>query len=175
MNNVNKLKIAVLSVAMFGMMSGVANAATQKGNSSVEIVKGLSISPIEEVIKGVPGSGHSDLYFGKVLSPTLGKATLVVSPNGIYTSTGTIALTKGHPATFAVNGAAGKKLTIKVDKSTIMTFGKSKLVASLKVSKNSVTVDKKGVAYFTVGGSLPIAKNQKVGVYKGTFNVTANY
>ena len=177
MNNV-KLKIAVLSVAMFGMMSGVANAADMEGQSSVEIIRGISITPVEGEIKDLPGSGQADLYFGKVVSPTAERgAVLVVSPNGDYTAKRTTAIVDGHPATFKVDGIPGETLSIGTSNNTTMTSTTSDatLTATLTASHESVTTGEDGLAHFTVGGRLVIAQNQAAGIYEGVFTVTANY
>ena len=170
MNNVNKLKIAVLSVAMFGMVSGVANAATTKGESSIELIKGLSISPATN------GTSGSDLYFGQVLVPTAKAATVTVSPKGGSTANGTTALTQGHPATFKVTGIANKTFTVKLDNSSTMKnkAGKSLKVAKFTKSKVSA-LNKKGDAIFTVGATVSIPKNAAIGIYTGTFGVTVDY
>ena len=174
MNNVNKLTIALVSVAMFGMVSGVANAATTRGKSSVEVTSGLSIAPA----KDGNGTKGSDLYFGQVLVPTKSAAKIVVKPNGSSVATGTTAIKQGHPATFQITGLPGKSVSVVLDKKSTMKGGpkgKYSLPVTNFTSSKIPALSAKGVANFTVGATVTIPKGAKIGDYTGTFGVTVNY
>jgi hypothetical protein len=166
MNNVNGLKIAVLSVAILGATSGVANAAKTTAKSHLEIVQAFTIKKSD------------DLEFGRIFVPAK-KGTLTISTKGAPKVTGGVISPTGktHPAAFSLSGKAKQSYTITLPRKTTISNGKTKLTVSKYTHSagKSPKLDKKGAGAFKVGATIAIPAKAKTGNYTGVFTVSTDY
>ncbi len=166
MIDVNKLKLAALSLVILGAASGTANAAT--ASASLNIQTAFSVTKT------------ADLAFGTVFLPGTGGGTLTIGTDGSATATGTgmIAPSSGTTAaSFDVSGPASTPYTITLPASADLTDGTTTLVVDTFTDSaaGSGTLDGSGADTFTVGAKVTIPDTATIGSYTGTFDVTVDY
>lgn len=166
MNNLNKLKLATLSIAILAAASGTANAVT--ASSSLTIQTAFSVSKT------------ADLAFGTIFLPGTGGGTLTIGTDGSasVTGTGMIAPTAGTTAaSFDVSGPASTPYAITLPASASLGDGTTTLTVDTFVDSESGagTLDGSGADSFTVGAKVTIPDTASTGSYTGTFDVTVDY
>ena len=165
-----KKKILALG-CMAALLAFSSDAFAVTGHATATIGTAISIS--EEAPASATGG---KLAFGHIIPGTGG--TVTIAPDGTVGQTGTITLTtqltKG-PAQFKVTGDAGKSYNITLATSTTLNSCTNSMAVSGLNSDSSLTLDASGVSVFHVGGILTVASGQAVGLYEGTFTVTAAY
>ena len=173
-NRISTMKKRILALGcMAALLAFSSDAFAVTGHATATIGTAISIS--EEATTPASATGGK-LAFGHIIPSTGG--TVTITPAGVVTQTGTITLTtqllKG-PAQFKVTGDAGKSYNITLDASTTISSGSNSMNVTALNSDSSFTLDGSGVSVFHVGGTLSVASGQAVGLYEGTFNVTAAY
>lgn len=168
----NSIRLAAALVAVAGFTTSANAAATASATAKAEILTSISIA------KDTGG----DLSFGQIA--VNGAGTVYVDAanatsdtcNGLLVCTGT--MTRGA---FTVSGTPGVTVTASVVESTLNLTDSASDTMTITgfnsgfVGASGSTLDSSGKASFHVGGTLSVSATQPVGVYSGTFNVTAEY
>ena len=147
------------------------NVATGTATGSVTIVQPITIT------------NTAGLQFGKLARPS-SAASVTITPAGAVTRTGisgvgtqtTSAAAFGvggdGAAVFSIAGPSGGTFSMLAGTSGTIVVTTSLSAATGTLSGTSGSA---GTTSFTVGGVMPLAANQTVGAYSGTFNVTVTY
>ena len=163
----NKLYSAVLAgtaVLALGLGTTTANAATQSGTATANIVSAITIQQT------------AGLNFGTIV-PAAAAANVSVDSAGVRTCAASLTCS-GTPAAgaFTATGTPSQGVTITTDASTTISSGGNNMsVTAIAPSTGTATLSAGGTASFTVGGTLNVNANQAAGVYSGNYNVNVNY
>lgn len=180
---------AVRVVALGALLIGGAAAAQTTATSSVDATVNADLSVVNQ----------APLAFQSFTPGTSG-GTVVISPAGSRTKTGTVTLgISGTPtaAKFFITGAAGNTISVTVPHAvdgldanaktlTNGTGGTMKLHSfttdfsstptnALGLSTYTETIGADGTKTFHVGGTLDVGASQVTGTYQTTFDVTVAY
>lgn len=150
-----------------------AQSATTQGTGSITIVRPLTVTK------------NADLQFGTVVRPASGNGTVVISNAGARSFTGGVAgLSTGATpgaAQFTVEGEGGQSVSVTVPQTFQLVNGSDSLqvTTSNNLSGSTQTLSNglgsTGNMTFKVGGSVPVSNGTPLGVYTGTFTVSAAY
>lgn len=161
--------LAVVAVAA----PAFAQSASTTGTGSITIVRPLTVTK------------NADLQFGTVVRPATGNGTVVVSSAGARSFTGGVSgLATGATAgaaQFTVEGEGGQSVSVTVPATFQLVNGSDSLqvTTSNSLSGASQTLSNgmgaSGNMSFKVGGSVPVSNGTPLGVYTGTFTVSAAY
>jgi hypothetical protein len=182
-----KIIFSLLALVMVASFSNkVAAQVTLTSNTAgAELVKVLTI------VNTTP------LHFGTI-GITAGTAgSVVMTTGGVRTAVGagTTLINTGTQKTvalFTLSGTADDNYTIALPETIALTTGdgigatKQITVSTLKVKEGSQaeeawaasiqgTLTAGGTASFLVGGTIPFAADQVIGVYAGSYSVTVDY
>lgn len=169
----NKIAASALAAAFAGLcLSGGAHAATATGPVEVLIINSLAIT------------NTVGLQFGQV-APGASTGTVAVTPLGVRTGLGGVALASGTPATaasFTVTGSPLHTYAISLPSSVSLTpttgSGDPMTVdnfISLPSAASGGLLDAGGSQTLLVGATLNVGVNQEADSYTGTFDVTVAY
>jgi hypothetical protein len=138
-----------------------------------------------EVIPALTATEVSQLNFGR-FSPETQGGTILITPEGSRTSTGTVALSGGthNPASFVITGEGGATFSIVLPTgpAVLSNTGSSKTMqvgywVSNPASGNGTGLLAQGSQEVKVGATLivgPMEQNP-VGIYTGTYAITFSY
>ena len=163
-------KIVLLgAVAVAGMGTTAANAATATGTAKVNIISAVTLTETTQMDLGVVAS-----------SATAGTVVLPDSSNTRTCSGGVTCIGTAARGAFEVSGAAtGYVISYNVAASTSLTGPGAAMALTLDPSGTATSTGTftatAAATTFYVGGSLSVAANQAAGTYTGTYAVTANY
>ena len=146
---------------------GTAQAATATANATVNLTSGLAITKVE------------DLNFGTA-APGLTGGTIVMTPGGARSSTGSVKLSgldAGTAASFTVSGDADSTYTITLPLLATLSDGglNTVSVTNFTSTPSGTGTLTGGTQTVNVGGTLNVGLAQAQGVYSGTFDVTVEY
>lgn len=167
------LTAAATLAAVAVAVPAFAQSASTTGTGSITIVRPLTVTK------------NADLQFGTVVRPASGNGTVVVSNAGARSFTGGITglATGATPgaAQFTVEGEGGQSVSVTVPQTFQLVNGSDSLqvTTSNNLSGSTQTLSNglgsSGNMTFKVGGSVPVSNGTPLGVYTGTFTVSASY
>lgn len=175
------MKKGIISLLMFGMIITASNI-----NLNAQSVTGVANA---EVISTLSAAESSALNFGK-FSPELLGGTVVVSPSGNRSATGSVALMGGtvNQGLFQISGMPTYKVAIVLpvtatvtnattSKTMTITDFTSSPVAGTGSPSGDVTIPASGGVSLNVGGTLNVGNftANPVGPYTGTYVITFSY
>lgn len=160
-------KIALLgAVAVAGMASTAANAATQSATAEVDIIAAIELTKL------------TDMDLGNVaVGSAAGTVTLPTNSDTVSCSTVTC-FGAAQRASFRVDTATdGYVINFSTPASINLTraAGGAPMALTLTRSINSATYNSAAKPTVFVGGTLSVGASQTAGTYNGTFNLTADY
>ncbi|RAJ82022.1 uncharacterized protein DUF4402 [Chitinophaga dinghuensis] len=169
-----KKKLLSLMVAFLAIAAGNAVAQTS-GNASANAAAGL-ITPIA-ITKTV------DMNFGTLGPSGTGNGTLKLSPSGMRTTTGGVAVLANHgistPAVFDVTGEDGYSFAITLPTIPFVLINGAQVMWATNFTSfpSGSAVITSGQIALNVGATLNVAMNQAPGTYTSLtpFPVTVNY
>ncbi len=140
---------------------------------------------VANVFRSISLAKTSDLYFGRIVRPLSGTATVgLAASNGAKSYPAGVAwmnLPQPTRAGYTVTGEGGQTLSINIPSTFNMT-GPSSSTLTVTTNNNltatptlSSILGNSGTYNFFVGGSFPISSTTQSGVYSGTFAVTVAY
>ena len=161
----NRLTLGVLVLAAVAFVaSGPAAAQTlSTGTTGATMVAAVTISQDQE------------LNFGGFVPQVSGGGTIVVTPAGARSRTGTGQLDGGIPGTqaiFTINSTAFANWSVLLSGATALTGPGTPMSVALALPSPVSGLFVAGTATFSVGGTLTVADNQTEGVYAGTYTVS---
>ena len=138
-----------------------------------------------EVIQALAATEGSALNFGR-FSPESAGGEIRLSPDGVRSSTGTVALSGGlfNPASFFLTGQPDFSIVINLPVGpallTNSVNGKTMSVLnweSIPSTGTSVKIQSSGVLSVNVGATLRVGNmvDNPVGLYSGTYVITFSY
>lgn len=166
----NKFKSAALAataVLTIGLGSTAANATTQSGNATANIVSAITITQ------------DATLNFGTIVPAASGDTVVIDTANGKTCGATLTCSGASVSGAFHANGTSGQAVSISTDAGTSLTSGVNSMtvtgIAPSIASGTLALVAGVGRIDFTVGGTLNVGASQAAGVYNGNYNVTVNY
>lgn len=156
----------ILSLAVLGLTSVSAFAATGTANATATVITPITITKT------------ADLRFGKFAASTGG--TVVMSTASARSATGAVVLSTvdaGGAASFSIGGDANATYAITLPSSATISSGGNDMTVGTFTSNPSGTGTLSGAGAQTllVGGTLTVSNAQAVGSYTGTFDVSVEY
>jgi hypothetical protein len=148
-------------------------------SSSVMAQNSVSTQVGANIVAGPSISSVATLDFGGMIKPTTA-ATVIMSPAGARTTTGTITVLStatGHAASYTLTGEGTSTYTITLPTTTVTVTngsGASMPVSAFIASAGPYALSG-GTGSFTVGATLGLAASQATGAYTGTFDVRVDY
>ena|ERR1035437_3893640 len=138
-----------------------------------------------EVVTSLTATETSPLSFGQ-FSPESSGGQIVLTPQGITSSTGTVNVVGGmhNAGSFSVNGEPNAVISIQLPNvpSTLTNLSTSgTMIVTSWISdppqQGSTTIPASGARVVKVGATLIVGTVHKnpIGIYSGTFNITFNY
>lgn len=172
-----KQKKLAIQLVLAGLVIGgigLANAATQNGNATAEVINPITITESQV------------LNFGQFAVGTAGGA-VIMTDGGAISAGADIDLLGSSGAqqgTFAISGQANKAIAVTVSGAATLSDGLATpntmgLTASATTPPS--VLDASGAATLNVGGVLTVGGNQAPGTYSTTnsggipYTVTVNY
>ncbi len=149
-------------VAVTALSATAAVAADGTGSATVELVENLTIAQA------------SGLDFGYVLQGATG--TVVVAPDG--TVTGAAYLNNAAAGVWNLEGQNGKTVTVTLPASVDLANGTNTLTVNGFTRDGAVNPTLLGTGTsvpFNLGATLNLNAAAPLGVYSGTYTVTAEY
>lgn len=144
----------------------------------------LSRSATATVIRPIDIAKTADLSFGTVTRPTTGSGSIVLSPAGTVTTSGTgvrrLTATTAQPAQFTISGEGGQSVTVSVPSTVTLSSGANSVTVTTSSTGSgsqvlSGAIGSSGTATVSVGGTLPLSSSTAAGTYTGTLTVTTQY
>lgn len=136
------------------------------------------------VFRGITLTKTSDLVFGRIIRPTSGAGTVVVSPGSarVLTGAGSFALATPTPtaAAVSISGEGGQSVTVTVPSSFVLSNGTSAISVTTSATGSgaqalSGTLGSAGSLAVAVGGGFSITAATPTGVYTGNFVISVQY
>lgn len=138
-----------------------------------------------EVIQALAATEGSVLNFGR-FSPESSGGEIRLSPDGVRTSTGSVALSGGlyNPASFYLSGQPDFSIVVNLPTAPVLLTntanGKTMTVInweSIPSVGSSIKILSSGVLTLNVGATLRVGNmvDNPVGMYSGTYVVTFSY
>ena len=138
-----------------------------------------------EVVTSLTATETAPLSFGQ-FSPESSGGQIVLTPQGITSSTGTVNVVGGmhNAGSFSVNGEPNAVVSIQLPSvpSTLTNLSTSGTMTvtswiSDPPQQGSTTIPATGARAVKVGATLIVGTvhNNPIGMYSGTFNITFNY
>ena len=159
----NAMKIALVSSAV---LVASAQAATDTANATATVVTTLTITKT------------ADLVYGN-LAPGASGGTLVMSPAGVRSTTGTVVTYSStfNAASFNVVGTtdATYSITLPSTDVTLTSGGNTMTVNTFASNPSGTGTLTGGSETLNVGATLNVSSGQAAGSYSGTFDVTVDY
>lgn len=135
-----------------------------QGTASASLTAGISLSEIQT------------MYFSSIT--VYGNCEIAMSPSGARVVTGEAVLNDefNAPCRFALKGTPLAMYKVNLPTSTTVTNGSHTLtLKSFTAKPTTGTLGADGRAVVEIGATLVIDGNFSSGVYRGVFDVTANY
>jgi len=176
---------ALLAFGVAAMLWGPAATAQTSGSTTV--------TASASIVEGIVLQSTADLNFGDI-APSAAAGTVTVAADGTATSTGGVTIV-GNPTNppqaaaysiLLVGRAGNKKVWFQVPANGVVTISNgassmavNNFTANLPCAQTGTTAPGPGPCFaepstLQVGATLSIGANQPVGLYSGTFNVTAH-
>lgn len=161
----NAIKVAIVSSAV---LTASAQAATDNANATATVVTTLTIATA------------TNLVYGN-LAPGASGGTLVMSPAGVRSTTGTVITYSStfNAASFNVAGTADATYAITLPSNGTVTLSDG---GANTMAVNDFTSNPSGTGTLTggaetlyVGATLTVGSGQAAGSYSTTFDVTVDY
>jgi hypothetical protein len=161
-----------LAVAVVGLWATSALAQTFTGTTTVNVIPASLLYKTE------------DLRFGGILQPALINRVTIDEVTGARTATRGAASLVASPASgraeFSIVGTANTQVRVTTPTSLTVTRVGGGATMTINQMRNSftgnfITLPASGQYTFGVGARLVVGANQAVGVYTGTFSITADY
>jgi hypothetical protein len=160
--------------------SYLITAQRQLGGGAGSLVGNLRA----KVIRPIGITKSQDLQFGSVTRPGNGSGSIVLTPDGIASVTGTNVRRFPSPAAtaamFTVSGEGGQAITVSVPTTMTLSNSSGSVTASLTNSGGGAQVlsgatGSAGTLQVNVGGSVPLSSTGALGTFTGTMTVTVQY
>ena len=147
----------------------VANAVTVNNTATVDIVAPLTVV------------ANNDMDFGKLVQPTTGSVTAIVSDAGALTGTADYIDSTGAQGTVNISGSSTETVSITITDTTAITglslsafsgtFGGQALVSG---SLTGATLTG-GTDVFNIGATLTVDSTVATGTHSPSYDVAVNY
>lgn len=172
-----KKRLLLACALMAGISSFSAPVHAKQGVAETVVVTRLSFIKVD------------DLDMGYIIPSNL-TGDVILNPDGTRTATNGIVLigAQHQTAKFAGFGRAGQKVSISFGANQIFltgpgprmrlrnfTLGSTPTALFARNQKSFTIASSNGAFLFPVGAELRVGANQPVGVYRGTWTITANY
>lgn len=137
-----------------------------------------------KVIRPINIAKTADLQFGRVTRPSTGTGSLVLTPGGVASVTGSNVIRfpspAPAPAAFTVTGEGGQAVTVSVPSTVTMTGSAGSVIATTAATGNgsqvlSGALGSAGTLQVRVGGTIPLSGSTAIGTLSGTLVVTVQY
>ena len=182
------MKLSVHKALLAYGVTALLGSVTATAQTSV------SVEAVADIVEGIALQRTADLNFGDISPSAAAGGTVIVSPLGIRTSTGSVTLINNaaNPAQAAaynvlqLTNAGNKKFWIQLPPNGTVaissgsgTMDVNDFTASRPCAQTGATPPGPGACdqvapgtTLEVGATLIVGANQPVGLYSGTFNVT---
>lgn len=158
-----RLSFFAAAVAVWGLSSTVALAATALGTANATVLTPISIT------------AGTALNFGTLAGNASG-GSVIITPAGARSTTGSVVVTAAASytaASFTVTGTGSSTFAVTYPTSFNVTSGVNTMAVS--VTGASTGTLSGGTAALPVGGTLTVAANQAAGSYTGSYTMTVEY
>jgi hypothetical protein len=166
MHTILRTTVAGLALASLGIASS-ASAATATAQADAVILAALSVNQV------------ADLDFGSIANNgTGGTATLSAATGAISCSAGLVCNASGTRASFHVDGAANRPVSIQFTDSNIALQGPAPtdlMPLALSTTAGPFVLNGTGDLDFDVGGVLTVDPTESAGTYTGQMEVVVLY
>lgn len=170
-------KLIAFALVAAGMASTpafaqAANTSTATANSSVTIIRPLTITK------------NTDLVFGRVVQPRSGTGTVSIANNSTTAvgASGAVVLSgiTTSRAVFTVDGEGGQVVTVTTPATLNLVNGLNTIVVTLAPDYGATVTLSNALAaagskVLNLGGSFDLPSTQAPGAYAGTFSVIVTY
>lgn len=157
--------------------------AGAKINNPLEIIStearynSLRLSSVAPPPTDLAAVEWSSLYFGSIVPPEIGSATVSLTPQGVRTCPANISCVTDdhHAARFGVTGEASRFFMVSIPATMTVSNGTASMSIENMTSSLSIGFLQNGYGEFCIGGDLIVPAGQAVGDYTGTYQVTVEY
>ena len=172
------MKRVILIIFSVALLSGIA---VRKASAQASV----SAHAVAEVIQALTATETATLNFGR-FSPETAGGMIILTPNGVRSSSGTVALSGGihNAASFYLTGQyyATVSITLPSAPAVLTNSANSKTMAvtnfeSYPTAGLGVGVLNDGALAVNVGATLKVGNmtDNPVGIYAGTYAITFSY
>lgn len=137
----------------------------------------LSLAGIAPPPPDLAAVAWSSLYFGSIIAPEAGSATVSLTPEGVRTCPANVSCITDdhHAARFGVTGEANRFFVVSIPTTMSVSNGTASMSIENMTSSLSIGFLQNGYGEFCIGGDLIVPAGQAVGDYTGTYQVTVEY